>query len=234
MKVCIKSALVAIAILIAGCAAAPQPAVYLPQNSLVSQTSRMGIVMTALPKVDMVLPGAGVSSGCLLCMAIASISNFSLAAHVRTLPYEDLRQIKEYIGESLCNKGINVTVIEENLNVEALAEASAKGLNLASRDFSPLQQKYNVDKLLVIDINTLGVLRTYTAYLSTSNPQAVLQGAGYIVNLKNNAYEWYMPVNIVRSSDGDWDQPPNFPRLTKAYFQTLKTGKDNFLRPFDP
>jgi hypothetical protein len=31
----------------------------------------------------------------------------------------------------------------------------------------------------------------------------VLDGAAYLINLKTNTYEWYMPVSIVRSPDGD-------------------------------
>jgi len=226
----IKPALVAVTILVSGCVTPPQTAVYLDQNSLASQSGRLGIAMTTLPKVDIHLPGTGV--GCLLCMAAASISNSTLTAHVRTLPYEDLPNIKEYIAASLRKKGADVTVIEEDLDMEKLSEASAKGPDIARKNFSPLRQKYNIDRLLVIDIDTLGVSRTYSAYFSIGDPQVVLQGTGYIVNLKDNTYEWYLPVNIFRSSDGDWNEPPHFPRLTNAYLQALETGKGSFTRPF--
>jgi len=33
-------------------------------------------------------------------------------------------------------------------------------------------------------------------------------------------------------ADGAWDEPPNFPGLTNAYFQALELGMEDFLRPF--
>jgi hypothetical protein len=104
--------------------------------------------------------------------------------------------------------------------------------NVAKKDFSSLRKKYNIDKLLVVDIKTLGFIRTYSAYFPTSDPKGWLSGAGYIVNLSNNTYEWYLPVFVTRGTDKNWDEPPAFPGLTNAYFQVLEIGKDTFLRPF--
>jgi hypothetical protein len=85
---------------------------------------------------------------------------------------------------------------------------------------------------LVISITSLGFLRTYSAYIPTSPPKGLLEGVGYMVNLKTNNYEWYERVTIIKSADGNWDEPPQFPGLTNAYFQTLELGKDSFLRTF--
>jgi len=116
--------------------------------------------------------------------------------------------------------------------VGALSDYGTKGPNIAKKDFSALQKKYKVDRLLVIEIASLGFVRTYSAYIPTSDPKGVLQGSGYIVNLNSNTYEWYLPVNISKSADKNWDEPPKFPGLTNAYFQVLELGKDAFLQPF--
>ena len=39
-------------------------------------------------------------------------------------------------------------------------------------------------------------------------------------------------VAIARSSEGPWDEPPKFPGLSNAYFQTVELGRDTFLQPF--
>lgn len=228
MKARIGLALTTIAVLLGGCASAPQQPVQLAQDTALAKTSRVGVAMTALPKVDTHLPGAS----CLLCIAFASAANATLTTHMQTLPYEELPNLKNDVADMIRKKGTNVTVIAEDLNVTELPAFDNKGPNIAKKDFSSLQQKYQIDKLLVIDITTLGILRTYSAYIPTSDPKAVLQGTGYIVNLSNNTYEWYLPVNVTKSSDGSWDEPPKFPGLTNAYFQTLEIGKDSFLKPF--
>lgn len=218
--------LFAAAILMGGCASAPQQPVSLSHDAVGTQT--IGVAMTALPKIDTQLPGAG----CLLCLAAASIANSSLTNHSKTLPYEDLNKLKNEVANLLRKKGADVTVIEENLDIKALPDFGAKKTNVAEKNFSSLQQKYNIDKLLVIDVTALGFIRTYSSYIPTSDPKGLLQGKGYIVNLKNNTYEWYQPVFVTKSADQNWDEPPKFPGLTNAYFQALEIGKDSFLQPF--
>jgi len=184
--------------------------------------------MTTLPKVDTEFPGAG----CLLCLAAAAAANSSLTAHANTLPYEDLPKLKNVVADSIRKKNTDVIVIPEDLKVSELTDYGTAGPNIAKKDFSPLKQKYKIDKLLVIDIAALGFTRTYSAYFPTSDPKSLLRGAGYIVNLTNNTYEWYLPIVVSKSADKNWDEPPKFPGLTNAYFQGLELGKDRFLEPF--
>lgn len=228
MNARIGFALAALAVFLNGCASPPQQSVFLSQNALGSQAGRVGVAMTALPKVDTHLRGAG----CLLCMAAAAVANSSLTSHAQTLPHEDLSKLKNDVAELLRKKGTAVTVVDEHIDLDQLADYAIKGPNVANKDFTLLRQKYNVDKLLVIDITALGFVRPYSAYIPTGDPKGMLEGKGYIVNLKSNAYEWYVPVSIVRSADGKWDEPPKFPGLTNAYFQTLELGKDVLLKPF--
>ena len=221
-------ALAAIAVGLGGCVTPPQLPVNLAQDSLNAQTGRLGVAMASLPKVDTEFPGAS----CLLCLATASVANSSLTSHANTLPYEDLPKLKNEVANLIRKKKTDVIVIPEDLKISDLADYGTAGPNIARKDFSPLKQKYKIDKLLVIDITALGFIRTYSAYIPTSDPKSLLRGAGYIVNLTNNTYEWYLPVVISKSADKNWDEPPKFPGLTNAYFQGLETGKDRLLEPF--
>lgn len=213
-------------LLLSGCAGKPQLPVDLNANAIGTQ-SRIGIAMPALPKAEVHLPGAD----CLLCILAARGMNSSLSTHAESLGQEDLPSLKDKAAEMLRKKGATVVVIAEPLDLKALGDAPAAGDNLARKNFMPLKAKYNVDKLLVIDINTLGFHRTYASYFPTSDPKGLLRGTGYMVNLSTNAYEWYAPVDIYKSAEGAWDEPPRFPGLSNAYFQAIELGKDGFLKP---
>lgn len=228
MKNRIAPTLIAVSILLGGCVTAPQTPIELTQDTLSAKSGRVGVAMTMLPKVDTHLLGAN----CLLCYAAAAAANSSLTTHAKTLPYEDLPKLQNDVVDMLRKKGTDAIVITEPIDVNKLAKNGTKGPNIAIKDFTSLKTQYMVDKLLLIDITTLGFLRTYSSYIPTSDPQAVLQGSGYLVNLNNNTYEWYMPVNITKSSDKNWDEPPQFPGLTNAYYQVLELGKDYYLKPF--
>jgi hypothetical protein len=217
-------------LLLAGCASAPQDSVPLMAASFEPQGQRIGVAMAPLPKVDTNFPGAG----CLLCLAAASIANSSLTKHANGLPYEDLPKLKEMLAEQLGKKGTTVRVIADDLKVDDLPNFSTQGPNLARKDFAALQKKYDIDKLVVVQITALGFERTYAAYVPTSDPKATLRGIAFMVNLKSNTYEWYLPLNVMRSADGTWDEPAKFPGLTNAYFQVVEVGKDEVLKSFKP
>lgn len=217
-------------ILLSGCASVPQTPVRLGANSLSSQHGRVGVAMTALPKADTSFPGAG----CLLCLATASIANSALTEHAKGLPHEDLPGLKTTLADLVGKKGGQARVIADDIKIDDLPNYSTEGPNLARKDFGALQSKYDIDKLLVVSITQLGFERTYSAYIPTGDPKGLLRGVAFMVDLRTNTYEWYQPLNVLRSADGAWDEAPAFPGLTNAYFQAIELGKDEVLGPFKP
>lgn len=230
MKSAIAAVMVVVAVLGSGCATPLQAPIQLSPAALKSEGTRLGVAMSPLPKVDTHLPGAG----CLLCYAAASMANSGLTRHAGTLPLEDLPKLKNDVADLLRKKGLDVVVIEEAVKIDDLPAMNSQEANKARRNFASLRDKYKLDKLLVIDITALGFERTYSAYVATGDPKSLLRGSGYIVNLKDHSLEWYQPVQILRSAEGKWDEPPQYPGLTNAYFQALELGKDSFLKPFAP
>lgn len=231
MKASVRLTVFAFAAILAGCARQPPHPMGLSRPMLSAQTERMGVIMTAVPKTDTRFPGAS----CLLCLAAANTAHMSLTSHVQTLPRDDLQKLKEDMANLVRKNGLPATVIEEDVNLETLADAQGVGRGReisAAKDYTPLKAKYKVDRLLVIDITALGISRPYSAYVPTGLPTAILEGRGYIVNLNDNTYEWYHPVRIYKTAEGNWDEPPKFPGLTNAYFHVLELGMDDFKKPF--
>jgi len=218
------------AVFLSGCVTMQQTPVAFGVNASNADQKpvRIGVAMTALPKVDTQLPGAS----CLLCIAAASAANSSLTSYAHTLPSDDVAKLKADMAELLRKKGFDAVVIPDPLVLKPLPNNSSKAPNTAKKDFSSLKAKLGVDKLLVIDISSLGFVRTYSAYIPTSAPLGTLAGTGYIVDLTSNTYDWYLPVNVTKSADGEWKEPPKYPGLTNAYFQAVETARDEFLKPF--
>jgi len=220
--------LIATATLLGGCAAPPQAPIAFPKASVGAESGRIGIAMTTLPKLDTEVPGAS----CLLCLAVAIQSNATLTNYAQSLGYEDLSKLKGEVATLLRKSGATVTVIDESVNITGLPDFSASTTpNIAPKDFSTFKQKHQIDKLLVLDIKALGFSRTYNAYIPTSDPKALFRAVGYMVNLSSNRYDWYERVEITKSSEQKWDDPPKFSGLTNAYFQVLEMGKDRLMQP---
>ena len=218
---------VAAAVFLSGCATKVQSPVGFTAAPLKSGKQRVGVTMTALPKAEMHINGAG----CLLCIMTATAANSGLNKHAATLALEDLPGLKDKAAAALRQKGVDAVVINEPLDLKALLDTTSSSPNAASKNFAPLKQKYGVDSLLVIDIHSVGFVRNYSGYIASGDPRALVRGTGYMVNLTTNSYEWYLPVYVAKSAEGKWDEPTAFPGLTNAYYQALELGKDEFLRP---
>jgi hypothetical protein len=228
MKQLSRLVLVAIIVFVSGCAVTPQTPLALNKQVIQSKNDRIGIAMTALPKIDTHFPGAN----CLLCLLAANAANKTLTEHTHSLPYDTLPELPKEVASLLEKQGADVYLIEDELKLDDLNSSNSEGENVAVKDFSPFKEKYNIAKLLVIDIKQLGFVRTYSSYFPTSDPKGTIQGNGYIVDLTSNKYDWYLPVTVTKSAENNWDEPSDFPDLTNAYFQTIEIGKDKFLKPF--
>jgi hypothetical protein len=219
---------VGVVMLVVGCAGPRQSFVELNKSAVNGKSGKVGVAMTPLPKPDTRFPGAN----CLLCLATASLMNSSLTTHTQKLPLEGLPELKGKMAELIRQNGGEAMVIADELKLDALPDFASKGPNIALKDFSGLKQKYTIDKILVLEVPVVGVYRNFSAYIPTSPPRAELEIKGYLVNLSNNTYEWYQVFSESKGTDGNWDEPPNFPGLTNAYFQMLETGKDRVVGTF--
>jgi hypothetical protein len=209
-----------------GCATVVQKPIEMAPAVLSANAGRVGVAVAALPKVDTTFPGAG----CLLCLAVASAANSALTDHTRTLPYEDLPELKKQIAAAVSAKGATPVVIEGDFKIADLPAFSGAAEGFAQRDFRPLAAKHSIDRLIYVQLNVVGIWRNYASYVPTGDPFATVKGMAYMVDLKTNALQWYAPIDITKGA-AKWDQPPKYPDLTNAYYQAVELTKDAVLKP---
>lgn len=219
---------VVLILITAGCAVAPQTPISLKPTFWDASAKKVGIVMTKVPELDITYPGAG----CLLCYAAAAGANSTLSNHVKTLSNENLADLKNEVAEQLKARGMDVVVIDQAIDLNDLPKNKSDLPDSSRLDFSSYKNKYGLTHLVVIDVTFIGMQRAYSSYIPTGAPQGTFIGSSYIVNLENNSFEWYLPLNVFKSVADEWDEPPAFPALTNAYYQALATGKDMILEPF--
>lgn len=220
-------AAIAVAIL-SGCATAPQNPIALSETAASGKGGRIGVAMAPLPAPDTYFPGAD----CLLCYATAAATNSALTTQTKTLSASDALPLREEIAALLKKRGADVKVIEGEVKLDTLPDFNSQAPDAPRKDFRGLGQQHQIDHLVMIQVTTVGFTRNYASYVPTSDPKATFNGNGYMVNLKTNAYEWYLPVAVIKSADKVWDEPPAYPGLTNAFFQAIEIGRDQFLKPF--
>jgi hypothetical protein len=215
-------------VLLSACKTTPQSTIFLSPDTLSAKNGKVGVIMTALPKIDTTFPGAG----CLLCIATASAANSALTKHAHTMSNQDFAKLKAEVADTLRKKGVEVTVIAEDFDAKSLKDVPESGSNGARKDFRPLKEKYHVEHLAVVDIRFAGFLRNYSAYISRGDPVATVEGRVSVVNLTGNTYELFQDLDVIKSADGPWAEAPDYPGLTNAYFNAVESCKDQILRSF--
>lgn len=224
--------LAAAAIFLGGCATPPQQRIELADNYFVSgkaKQGKIGVVMVELPKPDTAFPGAN----CLLCLGVANGMHSSLNKEVQTFSTTELQPLPRDVVALLKKQGLDAVLIDEPLKIEALPDLNAgDAVNKSRKNFTSLKAKYKVDRLLVVHFTALGVWRSYSAYVPTDPPKAVVVGNASLIDLATHSLDWYLPVTVSRAAEGEWDEPPKFPGLTNAYYQVLETSMDAIKKPF--
>ena len=217
---------------LAGCAGPVQQPVDLAADYFAAakaKPGRIGVVMADLPKPDTEFPGAG----CLLCIAVANGAHSALSKEVQAFSTAELKPLPADLVALLKKQGLDAVLISDPLKVYDLPDLAASDpTNKSRKNFGALKTKHQIDRLLVVNITSLGVWRSYSAYVPTDVPKAILSGTASLIDLSTHALEWYLPLSLSRAAEGNWDEPPKFPGLSNAYYQVLETGMDLVKKPF--
>tara|TARA_R110001599_G_scaffold256091_1_gene456243 strand:+ start:489 stop:1199 length:711 start_codon:yes stop_codon:yes gene_type:complete len=213
---------------LSGCSAKLINPMPVNQDLLVNgQDKRIGIVTTSISQVDINYPGAD----CLLCLAAASAMNSTLSSYVETLDNKDIFDVKQDLADAIKGSGSSVIVIEQAIDLNSLPDFDDEKMYEAEKDFRQYGQENDLTHLLVVEVGYLGFLRKYASYIPTSSPFATFTGNAFMVDLATNTYQWYLPVDIVRQAEGEWDEPETFPGLTNAFYQTIEQAKAQIVSP---
>ncbi|MDG1310448.1 MAG: hypothetical protein P8P26_00120 [Porticoccaceae bacterium] len=221
--------ILAAATALGGCVSPPQTPVSLSTEILTNPESRVGIAMDTLPPANLQLPGVS----CLLCLAVASGANSELSAHAKTLSMDEIIQLKADVVSTLKNQDRETLVVDKPLLIDKLPKTKRLGAGYSKRDFSSYAEQYQLGHMIVIDINRVGMTRPYASYILTGAAQAAVAGCVAMVDLKTNKYNWYLPIDLYLSVDGEWDESKDFPGLTNAYYQVLESLRDMVLSPLN-
>ncbi|ACJ30845.1 Conserved hypothetical protein [Shewanella piezotolerans WP3] len=207
--------------ILGGCAAKIQPIVPLDANALKKTEAKVGVITSSIPLPETTITGAS----CLLCYAVASAANSSLDEHLKTIPVDDIKNLKSELTQILLDTGVDAVALQGNIDVTKLKKNKSKAPNVATRDYSSYKSK-GINYLLVVDVTQVGAYRNYSSYVPTMDPVATFTGKAYIIDLENNKYVLYKPFNNRKASELEWDEPPLFPGLTNSLYEVIATGKE--------
>ncbi|WP_257326310.1 hypothetical protein [Pseudoalteromonas rhizosphaerae] len=207
-------------VILVGCGTTPQPTVQLEDNHFINQERKVGLYFIRGDKATTHIYGAN----CLLCYGVASSLTSSLDNHLESLSTDDIDSLKGLIEDEFKQRTNYVLAIDDEKLIDKLPKFKGE-LGFAKQDFRGLKDKYDIDILVVANIQRFGAYRSFSSYVPNGDPQGYIQGLVYTVDLNTNQYIQYKSVDEKVQPEGVWDEPAEFPGVTTAYYQAIENVK---------
>lgn len=143
-----------------------------------------------------------------------------LEKYLATIDLTGINKVADGMVEYLTKRGYLAKRIPGYLDPSKLPRFSktnnGKG-EYAPEDYLEKKEKWGVDKVVVLTVETVGIARNYHANNPTGEPNGYAELSGKIVNLATNQLEWkQVVVQSVPVDDEGWDAPPKYRSLTST------------------
>lgn len=105
-------------------------------------------------------------------------------------------------------------------------------LSSSITNYSVYSKTISGNKLLVINLISLGVTRNFIAIIPTNLPQVFCVLSGQLIDLKTKAILWRYTSQSILDIPRPWHQPPNYPNVTIALKKAVRLSTQDLLNNF--
>ena len=141
-------------------------------------------------------------------------------------------KIQNAFYRQLAIKEMNVSNLDQTIDLTKLNYVNRDVSRFADRDFSFLASKFHADKLLLIRLNAIGGLRLYYGFIPISDPVAYCDIQGDLIDLKTNQIIWRAHGIVKIPISGAWSQPPNYPNFINSLDWAVNSASKQLLDDF--
>lgn len=191
---------------------------------------KIAIAIIELPKAGAYKEG---QQG-LLDMAINSVMAGSLESHLATLDLNSFTEVADEFITKFETFGLIAKKIEKQHPIKCSIETQ-NGVKILRHNAKTIIGNQDVDFVLLLEVKRFGTTRSYWGFIPTSDPWALCESRGYLINAKTNELLWTSEMIEKESkvkSIGEWDQSPDFPNLTKAISKSIDNAKAFLITEF--
>ncbi len=172
---------------------------------------RIGVAMTApSPAASLKLGSQG-----LLDMAINEAMASDLDKHLATLRPVQVALVAAQFEERLRQIGFPTVHIDQPIDAAKLPERAETEPGFYDRSVEEIAARQGVDAILLISVSRWGTMRSYYGFIPTSDPTASFFVTGQLIR-RDGRLLWDDRVTKVGAIEGEWDQAPDFPNITRA------------------
>ncbi len=204
-------------ILISGCVSIPLNEVKIP-SSFMQKKGKIGIIWVKKdekPTADFYQTGR---QG-LLDIGINHLISTTLRQRLQKEELDPL--IKKFyltpFSEAFSLDGFEIKTIDSGYDLKKYKEIS---------DQKQIAKEVEVDHLIILEILSFGIGRSYFGIIPTSQPQGLTNLRCYLINSSSDQIIAQHIAKNLEASQGEWDEPPEYPNLMKAMLSSFEKSID--------
>lgn len=172
----------------------------------------------------------------LIDVAINNAITKELSNYLKTLTPNNFVNITDDFVNELKKRGIVAKKID-TINLDDFKKEK-------TIDLRTLKDKNNIDTLIIFDINYWGTNRIYSlGVIPMEAPKSYFVASSYMLDLKdtnpvnlktkNPLWRYLSSAKSTRfATNGEWDQPPTYPNLTKTLDKNIEVVKNEIFENF--
>jgi len=211
-------------ILVSGCVSIPLKEIKVPSNFM-AKKGKIGIIWVKKdekPTADFYQTGG---QG-LLDIAVNNLIATTLR---QCLQKEELAPLikKFYLnpfGEGFSLEGFEVKTIDSGYDLKKYKKIS---------DQRQIAKEIEVDYLIILEILSFGIGRSYAlGIIPTIQPQGLTNLRCYLIDSSSDEIIAQHISKNLESSQGEWDEPPEYPNLMKAMLASFEKSIDECFLAF--
>jgi hypothetical protein len=172
----------------------------------------------------------------LLDLAINHAMAAELQTHLSKFDLSGFEDVRDGFVQELAKRGMTVKALPGSVNPEEFPKWGGEpAMDGFIQDLGALRQKHGIDVLVLLSVRRFGTIRSYFGFIPTSEPKALFEVQGQMIDLKTNRLIWQTVIQEDEAavpSPVPWDQPPDYPNLTGALRKAIENGKSFLLREF--
>lgn len=186
---------------------------------------KIGVALVEFPEAGAHKAG---SQG-LLDVAINSALAAEMSAYLKGTDLSGFMPVKDKIAAKLEEKGAQVVVIDDMINLDNLPKYVDKDSNSKRTDYSYFKEKYDVDYIVLANIIAVGTSRKYYGFIPLGSPKGYCLAHGIMKDTAEDKTTWEYTTNYKKSVvkvDGEWDAPPDYPDLSVAVQKAITNAAE--------
>jgi len=152
----------------------------------------------------------------LLDVAINEGVNHKLSVYLKHTNLSWFHALPTKIADQLKKqRGWKVRAVS-TVNRDPLPNNEIRGKNPAKKDFRIFAKKFSSHRLLLLQMQQYGVQRRYYGFIPISEPTAICDLKGELIDLHNNQILWRYDSVAYGTIKGDWEKSPHHKVLLDA------------------